>query len=133
MTIPSKKAHITKTFSASGPSPDTFSGLIDMPVGCVPVADTLHQIRVMLPAYVMAVKAWVNRMDQSTARSRLLELATHANDAVSSGDRSTALSVLTQISEIDQAVNSESLTHSGFILRYTLDSIALLTQPVPLS
>jgi hypothetical protein len=132
VTIPSENARITKVFFADGPSINKFTGLIDMPVDCWPVADTLHQMEVMLPAYVMAVQVWVNRMDQSAAETRLLALAEQAIEAVSSADHSAALSDLTQISEIAQALNSESPAQSGYILRYTLDSIALLTQPAPL-
>ena len=131
VTIPSKNARISKGFFADGPPIDTFTGVVEMPVDCVPVADTIHQMNVMLPAYVMALEVWVNRMDQSAGKTRMLALAVQAGEAVGSGDHSTALSALTQISEIDQAVNSESMAHSGFILRLTLDSIALLNQPVP--
>ena len=131
VTIPSRKAKITTGFTAGGPSQDTFTGVVDMPVDCVPVADTLRQMGLMLPAYVAAVQSWVARMNESTTRTKLLDLAAQASEAVSSGDRPAALATLTQISDIDQAENSEARANSGFILRYTLDSIALLTQPVP--
>jgi hypothetical protein len=128
--IPSKGAQITKTFTAGGRDPVVFTAA-ELPSSCVPVADTVHQMQVMLAAYVAALQVWVTKLQDSTVKTQLLTLAAQATVAVANGDHAAALDDLKQIRDIDQALDPVSYAYSTFILRETLDSIALLTQASP--
>lgn len=130
VAIPSKRAEIKKSFNAGGTSPDSPQA-VEVPPDCVPVADTIKQLNSLLPKYTMAVQLWITRMGDSSIKSQLLTLATQGSDAMSAGDRSTALDKLTQIRNIVQALNSDAYPYSTFVLRDTRESIALLTQPSP--
>jgi len=128
--IPSKRAEIRKSFSALGPPPDP-PRAIDLPPDCAPVADTIKQLNSLSHGYTTAALFWIGRMDGSSTRAQLLALATQASDAVSSGYYSTALDRLTQITDIVQALSSQTYPQAPFILQNAHDSIALLTQPAP--
>ncbi len=131
VTIPSKGATLSKTFHAGGAAPDVFHGLMDLPNGCVPVADSAREMQIFLPDYLAEIEAYAAETDPSTVRSQLLALAAQASSAVSVGDNSTALSRVTDIRDVVQPLNADQYRYSPFILRAAQDAIALLTQPPP--
>jgi hypothetical protein len=131
VAIPSKGASLRNDFHAGGTAPDVFHGLLDLPSGCVPVADSAHQMQIFLPDYVAEIAAYAAKMDPSPVRSQLLTLATEAVSAVSAADNSTALSRVTEIRDLVQPLSTDQYPYSPFVLRAALDAIALMTQPPP--
>lgn len=130
-SIPSMGARIQKAFDAGSSYADPITGVFDLSLGCVPIADSAQQLQKLLPQHVMAVQIWITRMNDPVNRSQLLSLAQEASQAVQSGDTATALQALTRIKAIVEPMAAQNPYYD--ILRDTLASIALLTQPPPSS
>jgi hypothetical protein len=128
-TIPSMGARIQKSFDAGSSYADPITGVYDLSLGCVPVADSAQQLQTLLPQHVMAVQTWVTQVNDPASRSQLLPLAVEASQAVQSGDTTRALQALTRIKVIVEPLATQNPYYD--ILRDTLASIALLTQPRP--
>jgi hypothetical protein len=129
VTLPSKKASIQKSFDAGYSSSNAITGTYDLPLSCVPIADSGQQQSTLLSEHVLAVQIWVTRMAASPTRAQLLPLASEAARAVESGDRATALHAMAQITDIVRPLASQNPYYN--ILRDALASIALLNQPAP--
>jgi hypothetical protein len=131
LTIPSVSVTISKSFHAGYSYADPLTGAYNLNIGCVPVADTVEQLKSLVPQRVMAVGLRVNQMDSSTIKSTLDALAQRANHEVQVGNSDTALKAMNQIKEIVQPLAGQNPYYA--ILRDTLASIALLSQPPPAS
>jgi hypothetical protein len=128
-TIPSKGATIQQTFEAGSSYADPITGVYDLSLDCVPVADTIAELNALLPRHVMAVQTWIMRMNDPVHQAQLLPLAQRASLALPSGDTAKALDALTQIKEIITPLSPQGPYYP--ILVDVLASIALLSQPVP--
>jgi hypothetical protein len=131
LTIPSVPVSIQRSFSAGTSYPDTRTGVYDLNIGCVPVADTMQELQTLLQQHARAVQIWVNQMDPSTARFRLEALAESATQAVRARNTASALNAMSQIRDIAQPLGAQYPYYD--ILRDTLASIALLTRQPPSS
>jgi hypothetical protein len=129
VTIPSKKASIQKSFDVGYSASNPITGTYDVPLNCVPVADSAQQLSSLISEHVTAVQIWVTRMADSPIKSQLLPLASEGIRAVESGDRATALHAMAQITDIVRPLASQNPYYD--ILRDALASIALLNQPAP--
>jgi hypothetical protein len=130
LTIPSFQATIQESFNAGVSYADAITGVYDLNLGCVPVADSVQQLQVLVAQHVMAVRTWVTRADPPI-RIQLLPLADEATQAVRNEQTATALKALTQIKDIVLPMSAQGPYYS--ILRDALSSIALLTQTIPTS
>jgi len=129
LTIPSFQATIQEGFDAGVSYADPTTGVYDLNIGCVPVADTREQMQSLLPRHVTAVKTWTLRVPDLTTRAQLLMLADQAARAVQEEDSAAAVTALTQIRDVVQPLSVQNPYYA--ILRDSLASIALLTQPTP--
>jgi hypothetical protein len=128
-TIPSVGARTQRSFDAGGSYPDPITGVYEVNIGCVPVADSFLQLHALLPQHVMAVRTWVTRVTDTTNKAKLLPLADEAGQAIQAGDTATAVKAMTQIEDIVRPLATQNPYYD--ILRDALASIALLTQPPP--
>ena len=129
LTIPSFQAAIQEGFDAGVSYADPITGVYDLNIGCVPVADTSEQMQSLLTRHVTAVKTWTLRVPDLTTRAQLLMLADQAARAVQKEDSAAAVAALTQIRDVVQPLSVHNPYYA--ILRDSLASIALLTQPTP--
>jgi hypothetical protein len=125
LTIPSFQASIEEGFNAGISYADGTTGVYDLNIGCVPVADSVDQLQVLIAQHVMAVRTWVTRAEDSPIRTQLLPLANGAVLAVQSEQTATALKALMEIRQVVQPLSPENPYYA--ILRDTLASIALLS------
>ncbi len=129
LTIPSFQATIQEGFDAGVSYADAITGVYDLNIGCVPVADTSEQMQALLHLHVTAVKTWTLRVPDPTTRGQLVMLADQAARAVQDEDSAAAVTALTQIRDVVQPLSVRNPYYE--ILRDSLASIALLTQPTP--
>lgn len=129
VSIPSKKVRVKKSFRAGVSYSDPITGAWDLPVNCVPVADTQQQLTDLTTQHVHAVDVWIGRMEASALKAQLSPLASKAYQAVLAGDRPTAIQALTTIRDTVQPLISQNPGYD--IFRDSKVSIALLTQPIP--
>jgi len=131
LTIPSVPVTIQKSFSAGSSYGDGQTGVYNLNIGCVPVADTMLQLQTLLPQHVMAVQFRIDHLDPSTTKFQLEGLAEQATAAIKAGDVAATLDAMIQIRDIAQPLAVQGLYYA--VLRDALVSIALLTQPPPSS
>jgi hypothetical protein len=127
--ISSNGALVKKSFTAGQSFPDGQTGVFNLPLGCVPVADTKEQLAALLPKYVSAVETMVAKVDVSTVKSELSDLAARARNAVAAGDNSTAISALGRIRDIVAPFQARNPYYD--ILLNARAALALLTQTPP--
>ena len=128
-TIPSMGARIQKSFDAGSSYADAITGVYDLSLGCVPVADTVQQLDSLLQQHAMAVQTWVTRITDTANKAQLQPLAVGAVKAVQSGDSAGALKLMTQIADTARPLATQNPYYD--ILRDAIASVALLTQPSP--
>jgi hypothetical protein len=129
VSIPSKTVQVEKTFSAGVSYDDPITGVWDLPMGCVQVAETRQQLEDLTARHVWAVEIWVNRADASPLKEKLLPLATKAWVALQAGDKPTAIQALTAIRDTVQPSFAQGPSYD--IYRDSRVALALLTQAVP--
>jgi hypothetical protein len=129
VSIPSKTVQVKKTFSAGTSGIDPITGVWDLPVGCVQVADTRQQLEDLTSRRVQAVKISVDRADSSLLKGRLLPLATKAYASLIVGDKPTSIQTMTAIRDTVQPSIAQNPWYD--IYRNSLVALALLTQSVP--
>src|SRR5713101_5182596 len=129
LTTPSFQATIQEGFDAGVSYVDAITGVYDLNIGCVPVADTSEQMQALLQRHVTAVKTWTLRVPDPTTRGQLVMLADQAARAVQDEDSAAAVTALIQIRDVVQPLSVRNPYYE--ILRDSLASIALLTQPTP--
>ena len=131
VSVPSKTVQVEKTFSAGVSYDDPITGVWDLPMGCVQVADTRQQLEDLTARHLQAVEIWVDRADASPLKEKLLPLATEAYAALLAGDKPTAIQTLTAIRDTVQPSIAQGPWYD--IYRDSRVALALLTQPVPAS
>jgi len=129
--IPSYGATVETSFDAGQSFPDGQTGVFNLPLGCVPVADTKQQLGALLPKYVSAVGILVGKLPASSANSQLSDATDEARTAVVAGDTAAALDALARIRDIVQPLKAQNPYYE--LLINTQAAIALLTQPSPTS
>jgi hypothetical protein len=129
VSIPSKKVRLARSFRAGVSYADPITGVWDLPMNCVPVADTQQQLSDLTAQHVHAVEVWVGRMDASALKTQLIALANKAHEAVIAGDKPTAIQAMTTIRETVQPMTSQNPWYA--IFRDCNVALALLTQPKP--
>ena len=129
ITIPSQKATLKKSFTAGYSSADPINNTYELPLGCVPVADTIEQLDAMIPNYVSAVQYWVNRIEPSTTRSEVLPLAKGASTDISAGNYTAAFAKLALIRDRVEPLKNQGPYYQ--IWRDANEAMALLSQPTP--
>jgi hypothetical protein len=102
VSIPSKTVQVEKTFSAGVSYSDPITGVWDLPMGCVQVADTRQQLEDLTTRRVHAVGIWVDRADASPLKGELLPLVTKAYASLLVGDKPTAIQTMTAIRDTVQ-------------------------------
>jgi hypothetical protein len=130
-TLPSMGARIQKSFEAGSSYADPITGVYDLSLGCVPVADSVQQLDVLRQQHSMAVQAWITRITDKANNAQLQPLADREVQAVQSGDTAAALKLMTQIKGIVEPLATQNPYYD--IFRDALASIALLTQAPPAS
>lgn len=128
-TIPSKSVHVSKSFDAGVSYRDPITGVWDLPMRCVRVADNRQELTDLTLQYTRAVQIEVGKLTGSPFGERLVNLADAAYTAVRADDRAAALDALMQIRS---GVEPTTFRNPDFdIYRVANVAIALLTQPVP--
>lgn len=130
-TIPSMGARVQKSFDAGSSYANPITGVYDLSLDCVPVADSVQQLDAMRQQHARAVQTWVTRITDTAGKAQLEPLADGAVKAVQSADTATALELMTQIQDIVRPLAAQ--TPYLDVLRDAIASIALLTQPAPSS
>jgi hypothetical protein len=128
-TIPSMGAKIQTSFEAGSSYADPITGVYDLSIGCVPVADSVQQLNALLQKHSMAVQTWITRITDTANKAQLQPLADRAAQSVQSGDTAAAVKLMTQIQDIVRPLATQDPYYD--ILRDALASIALLTQSPP--
>lgn len=127
--IPSYGATVEKSFDAGQSFPDGETGVFNLPLGCVPVADTKQQLAALLPKYVSAIEILIGKLPASSSKSQLSAAANQAHASVAAGDSAAALDALDRIRDIAQPLKAQN-PYNGLLLNAQA-AIALLTQPSP--
>lgn len=129
VSIPSKNVQVKKTFSAGTSYIDPITGVWDLPMGCVQVADTRQQLDDLTTRRVDAVKIWVDRAVASPLKGMLLPLATNAYASLLAGDKPSAIQAMTALRDTVEPWIAQNPWYD--IYRDSRVALALLTQPVP--
>jgi len=127
--IPSKGASIKKSFVSGQSFPDGKTGVFNLPLGCVPVADTKEQLGTLLPKYVSAIQILAGTVPSLPLQGQISEDADKARAAVAAGDASVAIDALDRVRDIVQPLHSQGPYYQ--ILLNAQAAIALLTQSPP--
>jgi hypothetical protein len=129
VSIPSMAVEVNKTFSAGSSYSDAITGVWDLPIGCVQVADTHRQLDDLTTRRVEAVKIWVDRANPSQLKETLIPLAHKAEASFLEGDKVAAMQAMTAIRDTVQPSIAQGPWYE--IYRDSRVALALLAQPVP--
>jgi hypothetical protein len=130
VAIPSAGVQLKRAFGAGRGAPDYPTNAYDMPLGCVPIADTRQQLVDYISLYVHAADFRVVHIENPWITPRLLQQAAAADAALSAGDTVTVLQAMTIIRDtLQRVLMGPANIYSAYL--FALDSVALLTQAVP--
>jgi hypothetical protein len=130
VSIPSAGVQLKRNFGAAAGAPDYPTNAYDLPLGCVPIADTRQQLVDYISLYVHAADFYVVHIQNPWITPRLLQQAAAADAALSAGDTVTVLQAMTIIRDaLQRVLMGPAYIHSAYV--FAVESIALLTQAVP--
>jgi hypothetical protein len=129
VSIPSAGVQLKRSFFGSGGAPDYPTNAYDMPLGCMPIADTRQQLVDYISLYVHAADFRVVHIENPWITPRLLQQAAAADAALSAGDLVTVLQAMTIIRDALQRVLMGPGVDAAYV--FAVESMALLTQAVP--